>query len=308
MSETAKIYRPTVEDVAEKLSELENPKKSIWRNLLVPALSFLLFISFGLLVNPIVDLIILVGVLLFHELGHFVAMTIFGYRDVRMFFIPLFGGAVSGKADDVSSTKKAVVYLAGPVPGILLAYVIGIGAALSNSSVLGQASIMLVFINGFNLLPLFPLDGGRLLNDVVFSRNGYIETIFKILAGGALIVGAFLFRDIFLAIMGFFVLIPIKFSATIGRIAEELKQEQEFGSHFSLLEARPEVIDKVITSVLDGFPQVKKPNQLANLTSALWNHLSTTPPKLLSSVAIISAYLLSWVVTLVFLFLVVEIS
>ena len=121
ISETAKIdTRPTVQDVAEKLSELENPKKSIWRNLLIPTLSLVLFISIGLLVNPVVDLIILIGVLLLHELGHFVAMTIFGYGDVRMFFIPLFGGAVSGKADNVSSPQKAAVYLAGPVPGILL--------------------------------------------------------------------------------------------------------------------------------------------------------------------------------------------
>lgn len=37
-----------------------------------------------------------IGVLLFHELGHYVAMRLFGYRDVRMFFVPFFGAAVSG--------------------------------------------------------------------------------------------------------------------------------------------------------------------------------------------------------------------
>src|SRR4051812_15229775 len=36
-------------------------------------------------------LALLVPILLFHELGHYLAMRIFGYRNVRMFFIPLLG-------------------------------------------------------------------------------------------------------------------------------------------------------------------------------------------------------------------------
>jgi len=293
--------RATVQEVADKLSDLEDPRKSIWRNLLFPAFSVFFFISFGLLVNPIVDLVILIGVLLLHELGHFAAMTIFGYRDVRLFFIPLFGGAVFGKAANVSTTKKSIVYLAGPVPGILLGFVVGLIGALFNSSVLVQAGSILIIINGFNLLPVIPLDGGRLLNDVVFSRNRYAETVFNGLAGGALVVGAFFLRDIFLAIMGFFVLISIRYSSGIRKIAEELKQEQNFSPHFSLLEAPPIVIRKVIRSVLHEFPQLYKPKALANLTSTLWNQLMATPPKALPTVAILSSYILAWVIPLAFL-------
>ena len=39
---------------------------------------------------------ILLPVLLFHEAGHYLAMKIFGYRNLKMFFIPLFGAAVTG--------------------------------------------------------------------------------------------------------------------------------------------------------------------------------------------------------------------
>jgi len=295
MDEIAKSdSRPTVQEVVDKLSDLENPRKSIWRNLLVPALSFLLFISFGLMVNPIVDLIILIGVLVVHELGHFVAMTIFGYKDVRMFFIPLFGAAVSGKAGNVSSTKKAVVYLAGPVPGILLGFVFaGVGVML-NSSVVIQAASMLIFINGFNLLPVPPLDGGRLLNEVVFSRNRYVETAFNVLAGGALVVGAFILKDIFLAILAFFVLIPIRYTSGIRKIAEEVKQEQDYSPYFSLLEAPPEVIEKIITRVLNEFPSLKKPGQVANWVSILWHQLITSPPKALPTVTLVITYVLAW--------------
>ena len=39
-------------------------------------------------------LAILVGVLFVHELGHWVAMRVFGYRNLKMFFIPFFGAGL----------------------------------------------------------------------------------------------------------------------------------------------------------------------------------------------------------------------
>jgi hypothetical protein len=66
-------------------------------------------------------LVILVGVLLFHELGHYAGMRLFGYRDVRMFFIPFFGAAVSGKRGGVARGKRgscccSVLSRASPSP------------------------------------------------------------------------------------------------------------------------------------------------------------------------------------------------
>ena len=60
---------------------------------------------------------VLVGALLFHEGGHYVAMRAFGYRNLRMFFIPFFGAAVSGLNPRAAGWQKALVALAGPLPG-----------------------------------------------------------------------------------------------------------------------------------------------------------------------------------------------
>lgn len=83
--------------------------------------SLLLFIgaqaSFGAMADFIAALVI---VLVVHELGHYAAMRAFGYRDTKMFFIPFLGAAVSGRHDDASGTQRAVVALAGPLPGIVL--------------------------------------------------------------------------------------------------------------------------------------------------------------------------------------------
>ena len=53
-------------------------------------------------------------------------MRIFHYRNLRMFFIPLFGAAVTGRNWNVPGWKKALVSLAGPLPGIALGIFLGV--------------------------------------------------------------------------------------------------------------------------------------------------------------------------------------
>jgi Flp pilus assembly protein TadB len=45
------------------------------------------------------SLLILIGVVLFHELGHVLAMHLCGYRDLQILFIPFLGAAAMGKAN-----------------------------------------------------------------------------------------------------------------------------------------------------------------------------------------------------------------
>lgn len=132
---------------------------------------------------------VIVGVLLLHELGHFAAMKAFGYRDMKMFFIPFFGAAVSGKPSNPNGWQAGVVSLAGPVPGLVL------GAALlpfvGESRWQAVAVISLVFVNGLNLLPFVPLDGGRLLGTVLFSRHVALEMLAAIAGAIGLVVYVF---------------------------------------------------------------------------------------------------------------------
>ena len=58
--------------------------------------SLVLFALVLLAANNAAKVGILVGVVLLHELGHYAGMRLFGYRDVRIFFIPFFGAAASG--------------------------------------------------------------------------------------------------------------------------------------------------------------------------------------------------------------------
>jgi stage IV sporulation protein FB len=130
-------------------------------------------------------------VLLVHELGHFFAMKLFDYSNVKLFIIPLLGGFVSGKKQEVSQKQLSIILLAGPLPGILIGLVLAFINSLSVSpnetfKMLGNTFL---FINLFNLLPVYPLDGGRLLEALFMKQNHLIRLVFGIIS--IMLLGAF---------------------------------------------------------------------------------------------------------------------
>jgi tetratricopeptide (TPR) repeat protein len=124
----------------------------------------------------------LIVVALLHEAGHFVGMRVFGYRNVKMFFIPLFGAAVSGRRYGAPAWQEAVVLLLGPLPGLFLALFLAAGGFVpSPDHWLSTFTTMLIVINAFNLLPIKPLDGGRLLDVLFFARQPLLAVGFQVL-------------------------------------------------------------------------------------------------------------------------------
>jgi len=103
----------------------------------------------------------LVLVLLIHEGGHVLAMRAFGYANLEVLFIPGLGAAASGRKHHTTATERAMVSLMGPLPGLLFAFVAAFFIPFE-SEFLANVMIFALMINGFNLLPLMPLDGGRL--------------------------------------------------------------------------------------------------------------------------------------------------
>jgi Zn-dependent protease len=127
------------------------------------------------------DLITLLAVLFLHEAGHFLAMRLFGYQDTKMFFLPLFGAAVTGRKVDASLSEKVWVLLAGPLPGLILGC--GLMAAVQIHPAwqgLTQPAWMLITLNMLNLLPIYPLDGGKIAHHLLFSRYPWADVVFKI--------------------------------------------------------------------------------------------------------------------------------
>jgi Zn-dependent protease len=134
-------------------------------------------------------LLLITAIVIFHELGHFFAMKFFRYKDLGIFFIPLLGAYVSGTKREVSQKESAIILLAGPLPGIIAGIIFHLLYQQDPSLHIAgisftDISIMLIFLNILNLLPIYPLDGGQLLNRVFLDEEGWISRIFIFLSVG----------------------------------------------------------------------------------------------------------------------------
>ncbi|MEA5598487.1 metalloprotease [Rivularia sp. UHCC 0363] len=134
-------------------------------------------------------LIIFISALIFHEAGHLLVMKLNGYRDASLVFIPFLGAVATARKDDATITQKFCVSLAGPLPGLIL----GLGLAImfpdASYSWVKQTSWILIGLNLFNLLPIYPLDGGQIADILLFSRFPYSDVLFK--GFGVIIIGMF---------------------------------------------------------------------------------------------------------------------
>jgi stage IV sporulation protein FB len=132
--------------------------------------------------------LVLTGVVIFHELGHFFAMKFYNYTDLGIFFIPLVGAYASGKKQEVSQMQSAVILMAGPVPGIIVGIALQMTAPYltDNVDLWHKISWVLIYLNLLNLLPVYPLDGGQLLNRLFLDSSQVISKIFLFLSIGVL--------------------------------------------------------------------------------------------------------------------------
>ncbi|MFB2924079.1 MULTISPECIES: site-2 protease family protein [Aerosakkonema] len=173
-------------------------------------------------------LLILIAVLFLHELGHWLAMKLYGYENTSIFFLPFFGAAATGRKDNATLSEKVIVLLAGPLPGLLLGAGIGItmqaNGNIHDSKVLFMAISLLVVINYLNLLPIMPLDGGRILNILLFSRHPYTDVLFKIITVSIFIFAGFGLGEAPLLPVGFLVAITIPSSFRSAKVLQKLQQ------------------------------------------------------------------------------------
>lgn len=106
--------------------------------------------------------VVIMLVLLAHELGHYFAFRAYGLPVRLPAFIPLLGAFTAGAAPE-DLEHDAYIALAGPLTGLGLAatcYVIG---DMKHDAFWFACADLSAFLNLFNMIPVPPFDGGRIV-------------------------------------------------------------------------------------------------------------------------------------------------
>ncbi|MEX1023085.1 MAG: site-2 protease family protein [Dehalococcoidia bacterium] len=121
---------------------------------------------------------------LLHELSH--ALVAQGYgMNVPSITLFIFGGVSNIATEMKSARQEFFVAAAGPGMSFLLAFVlVGLAFLVGGSlgSILGYLGVVNAVLGIFNMLPGFPLDGGRVFRSVIWARTGDLTRATRVAA------------------------------------------------------------------------------------------------------------------------------
>jgi Zn-dependent protease/CBS domain-containing protein len=170
--------------------------------------------------------VIFFAAVLAHELAHSWTAIRYGVR-IRSITLMLFGGVASMEEMPSKPGQELTMAFAGPLTSLAIglgAYggMVLVGLAQSDSVLVEGVTILLslmafynILLAGFNLLPAFPMDGGRMLRSYLATKMPHLEATRKAAKVGRYmaiamgVIGIFTLQ-IFLVLIAFFVYVGAK--------------------------------------------------------------------------------------------------
>jgi Zn-dependent protease/sulfur carrier protein ThiS len=145
--------------------------------------------------------------IILHELGHSVVARAYGIpiRGITLF---LFGGVAEMEEEPRSARSEFFMAIAGPIVSLALAALFLAGhlaiVGLGGTTPLSGVAAYLAWINGilavFNMIPAFPLDGGRVLRAALWASRDNLRWATRVSSGigtffgtGLIVLGVFAF-------------------------------------------------------------------------------------------------------------------
>ena len=170
----------------------------------------------------------LFGSVVLHELGHALAARGFGLHTDSITLYP-FGGVARIRADGLTPVAEFVVAIAGPAVNVALALAAGAAYLVFPAAPLLVFAGLNVGMGLFNLVPAFPMDGGRVLRALLAGALGYVDgsriafTVGQVLAVG-FVIGGVALGAWSLAMVGVFVFLAA--GAERGRLAAAMRPKR----------------------------------------------------------------------------------
>lgn len=130
-----------------------------------------------LFIGTVSSLLLFVSILI-HELAHSIIAKRSGLR-IRRITLYLLGGVSEMEEEPNNPSLELRMAAAGPLTSVAISLLVGVSWLLSSSmnlTPLVQGPLLYValvnaVVAGFNLIPAFPMDGGRVLRSLLWRRN-----------------------------------------------------------------------------------------------------------------------------------------
>jgi len=207
-----------------------------------------------------------------HELGHALAARHYGIRTRDITLLPIGGLARLERMPDIP-IQELWVALAGPAVNAVIAgglfgfsILVGVRPELeafrwAGGSFLNKLMAVNVWLLAFNLIPAFPMDGGRVLRALLATRLEYSRATLVAARVGqavALLFGlAGLFTDPFLVFIALFVWMGAEQESAMVQMHSSLggiPVQQAMLTHFRVVQP-DDPLSKAVEHVLDGWQQ-----------------------------------------------------
>ena len=158
-------------------------------------LKIFLFLAIFIITRQIKIYALLMIFALIHELGHFFMGLFLGFKPEYLSIIPT-GFSISFKTEcknyntkikqgNLLAIKQTLIALAGPTTNIMIIiFLLIYNVITQKQSLIGINLDLMIYANIlifiFNMIPIYPLDGGRILKNIIYIflglKNSYIIT------------------------------------------------------------------------------------------------------------------------------------
>ncbi|HIP37046.1 MAG TPA: hypothetical protein EYG85_09350 [Crocinitomix sp.] len=210
----------------------------------------------------------MVAAIIFHEFGHFVGMKVFKFNDKKIMYLPFLTFLLKQKTETVSQKQYLITILLGVIPGLLIGTILFYTYLQTQNQLLLTMSTLFIVINIFSVLPLDPLDGGKLVETVFFPNNNTFKLYYVLISSVVFIVIGFYFELYVLMIFGFLMAFKVKSIQRNDTIQKTLdNQEVDYKKPYSLLSDRE--YWKIRNVFLDNNPRIK---ELIPSTDIVWEN------------------------------------
>jgi Zn-dependent protease/CBS domain-containing protein len=225
---------------------------------------------------------------LLHEFGHVFAARRYGVQTPDITLLPI-GGVARLERIPEEPSQELIIALAGPAVNVVIAAVlfVALGGFLPPDSVevqnpgtsmLARLAMVNLFLVLFNLIPAFPMDGGRVLRGLLATRFGMVRateisaTVGQFFAAAFFLLGL-LGGNFLLALIAVFIFFGATGEAQMVRqreLTRGLLISDVMGTRPRLETVTPyhtfgQVLDSVIHGYQEDFPVVDENGKLVGM-------------------------------------------